>query len=53
MLEPLETLKTQLSNREQQLMYHLIVEQQETNRLLREQNESKQEVPIMKRRAAK
>lgn len=53
MLYSLETLKSQLSNNEQQLIYYLIVEQQETNKLLREQIESKQGLTEVKRRTAK
>lgn len=36
MIYPLEQVKEQVSKTDQQLIYHLILEQQETNRLLRE-----------------
>lgn len=45
MIYPLEQVAQQVSKTDQQLMYHLILEQQETNRLLRHLIESKQETP--------
>ena len=36
MIQPLEQVAAQISRTDQQLQYHLILEQQETNRLLRE-----------------
>lgn len=45
MIYPLEQVVQQVSKTDQQLMYHLILEQQETNRLLRQMLEYKQETP--------
>lgn len=36
MIQPLELVAQQISRTDQQLMYHLIMEQKETNRLLNE-----------------
>lgn len=36
MIHPLEQVAQQVSRTDQELIYHLILEQQETNRLLRE-----------------
>lgn len=36
MIHPLEQLVAQISRTDQQLLYHLIMEQRETNRLLRQ-----------------
>jgi hypothetical protein len=43
---PLEQVAAQVSKTDQQLLYHLILEQQETNRLLRQLIENKQESPV-------
>lgn len=45
MLQPLEQVVQQISKTDQQLQYYLILEQQETNRLLRQMIEQKQAVP--------
>lgn len=41
MIQPLEQVASQISRTDQQLLYHLIMEQQETNRLLRQVVENK------------
>lgn len=45
MIYPLEQVVQQISRTEHQLMYYMILEQQETNRLLRQMIENKQETP--------
>lgn len=45
MIQPLEQLVQQISKTDQQLMYYLILEQQETNRLLRQMIENEQDTP--------
>lgn len=45
MIQPLEQVALQISRTDQQLQYYLILEQQETNRLLRMMMENKQESP--------
>jgi hypothetical protein len=45
MLQPLELVVSQISKTDQQLQYYLILEQQETNRLLRQMIEQKQVIP--------
>ena len=45
MIIPLEQVVQQISRTDQQLQYYLIIEQQETNRLLRQLIENKQETP--------
>lgn len=51
MLTPFEQLEAQISRTDQQLLYYLILEQKETNRLLRSMTENKQDTPetILKR----
>lgn len=45
MIYPLEQVAQQISKTEHQLLYHLITEQQETNRLLRQIIENNQGIP--------
>lgn len=45
MIYPLDQLVQQISRTEHQLMYYMILEQQETNRLLKQMIENKQEIP--------
>ena len=45
MIQPFEQLVQQISKTDQQLMYYLILEQKETNRLLLQMIENKQETP--------
>lgn len=45
MLTPFEQLEAQISRTDQQLLYYLILEQKETNRLLRSMTENKQGSP--------
>lgn len=51
MLTPLEQLEQQISRTDQQLWYYMVLEQKETNRLLRLLTENKQDTPepILKR----
>lgn len=50
MLIPLKQLEQHISRTDQQLWYYMVLEQQETNRLLRLLTENKQETePILKR----
>lgn len=49
MIQPLEIVKAQISRTDQQLMYHLIMEQQETNRLLRQIIGEKNPIDELKR----
>lgn len=46
MIQPLEQVALQISRTDQQLQYYLIMEQQETNRLLRQLLEDKQVEPV-------
>lgn len=48
MLNPIEQLKDQINKLDQQLMYHLILQQMETNRLLAQLISPKQEAEVVK-----
>lgn len=48
MLYPIEQLKDQLNKIDQQLLYHLVIQQQETNRLLAQLIMPKQEAEAVK-----
>lgn len=53
MITPFEQLESQLSRTDQQLQYYMILEQRETNRLLRLLTENKQETePIQPEKSA-